>query len=46
MEGVFRCRVCEQRRLVVDALEHMDDGREKVGSFVYSGDKLEANVGA
>mgnify|MGYP003401710716 FL=1 len=45
VEGVFRCRVCVQGRVVAGSTESMDDGIERVRSFVYLGDKLNAGGG-
>jgi hypothetical protein len=45
VEGVYRCRVCVQGRVVADVAENMGDGRERVRSFVYLGDKLNAGGG-
>jgi hypothetical protein len=45
VEDVFRGRVCVQRRVVADVAENIDDGTERIKSFVYLGDKLNAGGG-
>ena len=45
VDGVFRCRVCVQGRVAAEATASMDDGRERVRSFVYLRDKLNAGGG-
>ena len=45
MEGVFQCKRCVRGELAVDEEISMSDGIERVDSFVYLGNKLNAGGG-
>ena len=45
VEGVFKCKRCTEPLIKRNGREEMKDGIERVESFVYLGDKLNAGGG-
>ena len=45
VEGVFRCKRCVRGVVLAEGVGGMNDGIERVESFVYLGDKLNAGGG-